>query len=464
MKAVKKTLIFYAMKNTKTLTIDEKTPLMLIAGPMFVELFLNILLNNVDTMMLSHYSENAVGAVGNANQVMFLVIIMFNIIATATSVVVAQYLGAKQYEKMNMIYTLAVAFNFTIGVILSLALVFSRFSLMNMLHVSDEMMNYATTYILIVGSSMFLQACTNVMLQILRCNGYTKIGMYLSLIINLVNIIGNYSFLYGPLKFLNLGVAGVAISTVTARFIAFLVAFIFFYRMKIGRISLRLLNPFPTAFLIKMIKVGLPSAGENFSYSMYQMVLLSFVNTMGNDSVNARVYCNSLIAFAMVFSNASAMSTQIITGHLVGAGREDAAYKRVFKTLGTSLPITVALATVNWLICPYTLHLFTDSEPIIRLARTIMFVDIFIEFGRCLNMTFVNSLKAAGAYIFPLIVGLITMWGLGATVGYGLGIAAGFGVAGVFCGTATDECIRGLIVMFYWYRKKWYGKKLVENN
>ena len=86
------------MKSSKTLTIDEKTPLMLIAGPMFIELFLNILLNNVDTMMLSHYSENAVGAVGNANQVMFLVIIMFNIIATATSVVVAQYLGAKQYD------------------------------------------------------------------------------------------------------------------------------------------------------------------------------------------------------------------------------------------------------------------------------------------------------------------------------------------------------------------------------
>ena len=451
------------MKKNKTLVIDEKTPLLLIAGPMFMELFLNILLNNVDTMMLSHYSENAVGAVGNANQLMFLVIIMFNIIATATSVVVAQYLGAKQFDKMNMIYTLAVAFNFVIGVVLSASLVLSRFKLMNMLNVSAEMMPYAATYIAIVGSSMFLQACTNVMLQILRCNGYTKIGMYLSLIINVVNIIGNYSFLYGPLKFLNLGVAGVAISTVTSRTIAFIVAFVFFYKTGTGKISLKLLNPFPSDFLLKMIKIGLPSAGENFSYSMYQMVLLSFVNTMGNDSVNARVYCNSIIAFAMVFSNASAMSTQIITGHLVGAGREDAAYKRVFKTLGTSLPITLALATINWILCPFTLKFFTSSSLIIDIARKIMFVDIFIELGRCLNMTFVNSLKAAGAYIFPLIVGLITMWGLGATVGYGLGIAAQIGVAGVFCGTATDECIRGLIVMWYWYKKKWYGKKLVES-
>ena len=43
------------MKSSKTLTIDEKTPLMLIAGPMFIELFLNILLNNVDTLF--RYTE-----------------------------------------------------------------------------------------------------------------------------------------------------------------------------------------------------------------------------------------------------------------------------------------------------------------------------------------------------------------------------------------------------------------------
>ncbi len=451
------------MSTKKTLEINEKTPLLLIAGPMFVELFLNILLNNIDTMMLSHYSEYAVGAVGNSNQVMFFVILMFNIIATATSVVVAQYLGAKQYSKMNMIYTLAAVFNLLIGVLLSAILVVARGGLMTLLNVSAEMTPYAKTYISIVGSFMFLQAVYNVMLQILRCNGHTKVGMYISFAINIINIIGNYLFLYGPLKYLNLGVAGVAISTVSARVVAVTVAIAFFYKARIGKFSFKELKPFPFSLLGKMIKIGLPSAGENLSYNMYQLVLLSFINSMGNDSVNARVYCQSIIAFAMVFSNAAAMSTQIITGHLVGAGKEDAAYKRVFQTIRLSLPITVGLATINWLLCPYTLRLFTSNEAILNIARTIMLVDIFIEGGRCLNMTFVNSLKAAGAYIFPLIVGIITMWGLGATVGYGLGIAAGFGVAGVYCGTATDECIRGLIVMYYWWRKKWYGKKVVES-
>ena len=69
---------------------------------MFLELLLNTMLNNVDTLMLSHYDEYAVG---NANTIMFMMNIFFNVIATATSVVVAQYLGARQYEKMNMIYS-----------------------------------------------------------------------------------------------------------------------------------------------------------------------------------------------------------------------------------------------------------------------------------------------------------------------------------------------------------------------
>ena len=117
--------------------IDEKTPLFMIAGPMFLELLLNILLNNVDTLMLSRYSENSAGAVGNANQVMFLFIIMFNIIATAISVVVAQYLGAKKYDEMDKIYTLALIVNLVFGIVLSSLLVLGKGLITSFLNVSE---------------------------------------------------------------------------------------------------------------------------------------------------------------------------------------------------------------------------------------------------------------------------------------------------------------------------------------
>lgn len=442
--------------------ISESTSLIFLAGPMFLELFLNILVNNVDTLMLSHHSELAVGAVGNANQIMQMLILMFNIIATATSVVVAQYLGAKRYEKMNMIYTLVFIVNLVFGLVLSVLLVLLKEPCMNLIGVSAEMMPDALSYINLVGGALFLQAGYNVMLQILRCNGYTKVGMYISFVINLINIVGNYVFLYGPLKYLNLGVTGVAISTVIARAVALSAAVIIFYRYKLGRFSLKLLKPFPGRMLWKMIQIGLPSAGESMSYNLYQIVLLSFVNSLGNDAVNARVYCSSLLAFACVFSNSVALATQIVTGHLVGANNYEGAYKRVWASLKLSMPITIGLATINWLLSPYTLRLFTSNETIIQMAFWIMLVDIFLEIGRCLNMTFICSLKASGDYVFPLCVGLMTMWGLGVTIGYGAGILAGIGVAGIFMGTATDECVRGLIVMLRWKSGKWRGKSIVE--
>ena len=165
--------------------IDEKTSLFVIAGPMFLELLLNILLNNMDTLMLSHYSENSAGAVGNANQVMFLFIIMFNIIATAISVVVAQYLGAKKYDEMDKIYTLAFLVNIVFGIVLSSLLVIGKGFITSFLNVSAGMLPDVHTYLNIVGGGLFLQAGYNVMLQILRCNGYTKIGMIISVIIRL---------------------------------------------------------------------------------------------------------------------------------------------------------------------------------------------------------------------------------------------------------------------------------------
>ena len=66
--------------------------------------------------------------------------------------------------------------------------------------------------------------------------------------------------------------------------------------------------------------------------------------------------------------------------------------------------------------------------------------------------------------MYPLIVGLITMWGLGVTVGYTAGILAGFGLAGIFLGTASDECIRGLILIRRWRQGKWRGKSIVEKS
>ena len=75
---------------TKEKAISEKTSLFQLSWPIFVETLLAMLIGNVDTIMLSNYSDTAVGAVSNANQILNLLTLMFSIIASATGVVVAQ--------------------------------------------------------------------------------------------------------------------------------------------------------------------------------------------------------------------------------------------------------------------------------------------------------------------------------------------------------------------------------------
>ncbi|MBP3578084.1 MAG: MATE family efflux transporter, partial [Lachnospiraceae bacterium] len=394
------------MKQKPRMEINETTSMFLLAGPIFMELLMNILLSNVDTVMLSNYSQNAVGAVGNANQMMTMFVILFNVIAGATGVVVAQYLGARKTENMNQIYSLAVIFNLLLGILLSVIVYFTAGGLMKILKVDISQVGDAVIYMKIVGGFLFLQAGYNVMVQILRCHGYTRIGMYISLAVNGLNIVGNWLFLYGPLKHLNLGVAGVAISTVTARVVALAVALIIFYRLKIGTISVRILRPFPTKILVKMLRIGVPSAGENLAYSFYQLMLMSFINPMGASSANAKVFASTLMSFSVVFSNALAQATQIVTGHLVGAGREEAADKRVMKTLRTALPVAICIATINCLICPVTLKIFNCDAETMVLVRQILMVAILIEIGRTTNLVIIGSMKAAGDVLFPVFIGM----------------------------------------------------------
>ncbi len=444
-----------------TITINEKTSMLLLAGPIFIEMLLGILLNNVDTLMLSRYSQTAVGAVGNSNQILNLFIILFGVIAGATGVVVSQYLGAKQIKKMNQIYTLSTSFNLILGLIVSGMLILAKDWFINIMNIPQNMREDAKNYITFVGGFLFLQAIYNVMIQILRCNGHTKTGMYISLIVNVINIIGNYMFLYGPLKYLDLGVRGVAISTILARTIALIIAVVIFYKLKIGKISILLLKKFPFDILVKMFKIGIPSSGENMAYSFYQIILLSFINNMGDDSVNAKVYANMLMSFSIVFALSVAQATQIVTGHLVGAKKEDEAYKRVWRSLKLCIPVSILIAILNCLLSPFTLSFFTENKNVISLVQQILAISILMEIGRTTNLVVIGSMKSAGDFLFPVLMGLFSMWIIGIGVGYGFGVFFKVGVAGIFLGTTADECLRGIIMVIRWKKGSWRNKAIV---
>lgn len=448
--------------KSKAIEINEKTPLFHLTWPIFVESLLAMLIGNVDSIMLSRYSETAVGAVGNANQILNLVTLAFSIIASATGVVVSQYLGAKLKSKISEIYTVAIFFNLVISVGVSILILFGASSMFKMMNIPDELLAEATRFMKIFGGFIFLQACFNTFTQIFRSNGLTKIGMYISISINILNIIGNYMFLYGPLKFLDLGVTGVAISSVFSRFVALFIAIICFKKYIDGEISLKYLRPFPKDTLKKLIRIGVPTAGENISYNISQIFIMTFVNMLGLVAVNAKVYSSLLTNFAYLYATSAAQSTQIIVGHCIGRGKEEEAYERVLKTLKPAILVSVTIATVGWLISPSTFRIFTDNKEIISLGTKIMIVGIILEFGRATNLVIINSMRSAGDVKFPTYLGMASMWGVSVLFGYILGIKFNLGLVGIWIAMAMDEWLRAIIVYIRWQKGGWRGKSIVK--
>lgn len=452
--------ILSKQNSNKNTPIIERSVISL-AWPIFFQSLLGIALGYVDTVMLSNYSETAVGAIGNANSIIGFLTLAFTVISSATGIMVSQYLGADKKEEMNKIYTVAFAFNLVLsGVISLIVFLFSR-PLLVAMQVPSEMMSDADMYMKIVGGTIFTQALLNAFNQIFSSHGKTVYGMIIAFAMNILNICGNYMFLYGPLQDLNLGASGVAVSTCISRVVALVAAIIYFYKVIKGRIGIKYLIPFPLDILKRLLKLGIPTAGENISYNFSQLVITAFVNTMGIIAINTKIYANMLSMFTYMIALAAATATQIIVGHSVGAGNYDFAYRRVMKTLRFSLIISISVAVINWLAAPFTFSLFSSDANVAALGSTVMLIAVFLEFGRTTNIVIINSMKASGDVKFPTMLAIFSMWGLSVLIAYILGIVLGMGLAGVWIGMAADEIFRGIVVFIRWKKGTWRGKRVV---
>lgn len=441
---------------------QNKFSLFKLSLPIFLQILLTMLLGYIDTFMLSHYNENAVGAVGLANQMIVFINLAFLVISSSSGIVINQYLGAKKTKEMNKVYTLSILFNFLLSIVISLIVVNLSIPLLKLLRTPDSMLGLSASYMKIVSCFLFTQSVNMVFNQIFNSHGKTYIGLILLLTSNIVNILGNYLFLYGSLARFNLGVRGVALSTCASSLVCLLLSFIAFKRIIKGKLSLKALDLGSLSLLKKLLKLGLPSAGENISYNIAQLIIAGLVNTMGEVSINAKVYCGMLTMFSMVYSNALSQATEIIVGHIVGEGDYNAAFNRGIKSAKSALLVSVSIAFINYLASPYLLRLLTSNMEIIRLANKVMLVAVILEAGRCLNLVIIQSMKAAGDVIYPTILGMLSMWGVSVIFSFVLGRWLNLGLIGVWAAMAADEDIRAIVVTYRWIKRKWEGHSVVN--
>lgn len=453
------------MAKEKVCTVDLRRNIKTLTAPIFIELLLVTMMGATDTFMLSQYKDDSVAAVGVANQLITFAFLVFQIINIGTSVLCSQYIGADRRDKMEQVTALALGLNVVVGAIISVILSCGAPLLLGWMGLKPDLMQYGLPYMRIVGAFAFFQALHLTVSASLRADNKAIYPMLVVMLVNVVNIFGNYSLIFGHFGLPALGVEGAVIATNISRGVAMVTLFAILFTRHIP--LHRLLDAVKVPFaelrgeMNKLMKIGLPSAGENMSYNAQQVVLTYFINLLGNTALTTRMYVVNGLIFVYIFSICIAQGTAIVIGHLVGDNKYKATYKVGWYALRVALSSTMVLSVCYALAGRQIMDLLTDNPDIIALGATVLIVDIIVEIGKVSNIFYTNVLRSVGDVNFPFYVGITMQWLVGVLFGWLFGIGLGWGLIGMWIAMFLDEGIRGAIFVWRWKSRKWLNRNFV---
>lgn len=425
--------------------------------PICLETLCFMLAGMVDTLMLSSVGDEAVGAVGTANTYIGVFIIMFSVISSGMIAVMTQYIGAGKIGVAYQARQLGLVFNAIVGVALSLLLFFGAGSILEMVGVAELLMDYAMTYLKIVGGSCILNAVIPIFSSYLRAFGYTRQPLAATLTANVVNLVLNAVFLF----VFDMGVMGVAIATVISRVMNLMIVVFSAKRLiHAGESQERLKN---SQVFGQIVKVGLPSAMETALYNIAMTLVIRFLNQMDTSGVNvtARSYAIQITNFSYCVGAALAQANAIMTGWRIGAREYEECDKGTKKAAVVGILVATAMETVIALFSGKIMPLFTDDPFMISLVGKLLVIDIVLEVGRVSNLVFGNALKTSGDAIFTTAIASVFMYLCAVGGTYFFGIHLELLVVGAYIGMALDECVRAICMFFRWQSGKWREKELI---
>lgn len=426
-----------------------------ITWPLFIELALHMGIGIIATFMLGHYSDSAAAGVGVANQLLNIFILVFTVTSIGATVLISQNLGAGRMKKARQLSQSVFGLNFWFGIVVAVVIFLFGQQLLSLFDVSGKVYDYALTFVRICGLSLFFESISLALSAVLRSHGYTKESMVVTVVMDLISIGGNIMAISGIFGLPITGVTGVSWAIVIARAYAVCALMYLVY----NRLSLKL--TISDIFHSKkedikgLLAIGIPSAGENLSYQLSQLIITSFVVSMGTASLAARVYILNINMICFLFTLAIAQGTQLLVARYIGGRQFDRALKRGIQTLKIAMIASTLTSLIIALIGSPILETFTNDPSIIAIGLPVLWAIVFVEPGRAMNIVLMGSLKSAGDVRFPVIIGMLSMWGIAVSLSYLLGVHYGLGLLGVWLAQGADEWLRGCFALRRWLMKPW---------
>lgn len=385
--------------------------------PMLIGNIAQQLYNTVDSVVVGQFvGDNALAAVGSAGPILNLLIVLFVGISVGASIMVSQYLGARNREALSM--TIGTCIVLT-GIASLLVMIFATVAarpLLELLNTPESIIDWCTSYLRILFIGVAGCAYYNILSGVLRGLGDSMSALLYLLVASGLNIVLDLFFVVR----MDMGVSGVALATALAQAISAL-------------LCLRRLTKLTELFEMKwqyirlfknhagnIIRLGVPSGVTQAIMSMSMLVVQSLTNSFGEMFIAANVIVMRVDGFAMMpnFSFGTAMTTY--AGQNVGAGKYDRVSQGAKQGTAIAAGVSAAIVVVILIFGRQLMQIFTDTPELVALSMDMMRILAAGYVAVAVTQTLSGVMRGAGDTMTPMWISMVTTVLIRVPLAYGL--------------------------------------------
>lgn len=429
--------------------------------PFFLEQLLMALVGMADIFIIGFLGESAVSGVSLVNSFNTIFLNLFTALAAGGAVVISQYIGRQDNQRAGAAASQLLTASVLFSVVISIVILLTNASLMRLIfgRVEDSVMNACVTYLRISAYSYPALAIYNSGAALYRSFGKTSTTMYISVIANIINIIGNCIGVFA----LHAGVAGVAWPSLISRtFSAAAISVLCFSKKNPVQYLKKHIFTMNADLLKKILRIAVPNGVESGVFQLVKVALSSVVALFGTYQIAANGVAQSIWSMAALVCVTMGPVFITVIGQCMGAGDVEQA-EMYFKKL-TKITMIFALiwngiifAATPVMMNFYTLEPETKHLIILLVLIHNLFNAIVFPFADPLG----KGLRATGDVKFTTAISLFTTIGVRLILSIFFGIVLNMGVIGIAFAMCLDWTVRGIIFWIRFRQGKWKLYKVI---
>jgi len=431
--------------------------LLRIAFPIAAQEFVIMSLNMVDVIMIGQKGEVSVASVALANQITFILIILMFGIGSSASVFTAQYWGKRDIASIRKILGISLLIAVASAAVVFFLSYHFPANIIGLYTNDPRVIGLGGSYLKIACLGFIPLAITSTFSASLRSTEHVRLPMVTSIVAFSLKTFLNYGLIFGHFGFVEMGVLGAGIATITARVVECCIIVYFSYRLKTplaGKVSELL--AFDRTYFYKYLKVGTPVILNELIWVLGITVYNMVYAHIGTESIAAYNIASSVEGLAFTLFIGLSHACAIIVGHQIGAENYSEAQLDAKKSIQIALIGAIFLGAFEILLANQLLTLYEISPTSHTLAFQLLLVSGATLWMRGCNMTlFIGIIRSGGDTKFGLITELSTIWMIGVPLALLGAFVFHLNAPMVYLLVATEEALK-LVIGFTRFRSmKW---------